>query len=149
MNTNTTASAWATETPAEAPSAAAVLVRAERCSSSSVTLRHPRRGPPLIWVGFSAYSIFALKPWVTEPLTSYGVPRNWWFWLGSAKAAGAVGLLAGLFAPVIGVAAAVALILYFIGALITVLRARSYSTVAAPLMYLAPVAAAFTLGLLA
>lgn len=102
-----------------------------------------------LWVGFSAYSVFARKSWVTEPLTSYGVPQSWWFWLGSAKAAGALGLLVGLVVPSIGVAAAVALIVYFIGAVVTVLRARSYSTVVAPFMYLVPVAAAFALGLLA
>ncbi|GAB3997367.1 DoxX family protein [Glycomyces albus] len=102
-----------------------------------------------LWVGFSAYSVFARKSWVTEPLTSYGVPQSWWLWLGTAKAAGALGLLVGLLVPVIGIAAAIGLILYFIGAVVTVLRARSYATLVAPFMYLAPVAAAFTLGLLA
>ncbi|WP_198008916.1 DoxX family protein, partial [Saccharomonospora saliphila] len=39
---------------------------------------------------FSAGSVFLRAPWVTEPLTDYGVPRSWWPWLGTAKAAGAV-----------------------------------------------------------
>ncbi|WP_454196387.1 DoxX family protein, partial [Nocardia sp. Marseille-Q1738] len=41
-----------------------------------------------------------------EPLVEYGVPKSWWNWLGVAKAAGAVGLVAGFFIPAVGVAAA-------------------------------------------
>lgn len=58
-----------------------------------------------------------------------------------AKLLGAAGLLAGLAVPAIGMAAAVALILYFAGAVVTVPRARSYKTVAFPVLYLALVAA--------
>ncbi len=47
--------------------------------------------------------------------------------------------------PAIGVAAAIGLILYFAGAVITVLRARSYKTVAFPVLYLAPVVATLAL----
>lgn len=90
-------------------------------------------------IGFSAASVFLRARWVTEPLTSYGVPRSWWPWLGTAKAAGALGLLVGLAVPVIGVLAGVGLVLYFTGAVITVLRARSYGHVPFPLIYLAPV----------
>lgn len=98
------------------------------------------------WVAFSAVSLFAHAKWVVEPLADYGVPRSWWPWLGTAKAAGAVGMLVGLFVPVIGVLAAVGLVLYFIGAVITVIRARSYAHIPFPLLYLIPVAVAFTLG---
>jgi hypothetical protein len=94
-----------------------------------------------LWVGFSAFSLLRRAEWVVKPLTDYGVPRSWWTWLGAAKAAGAVGLLVGLFAPVIGVLAGICLILYFTGAVITVLRARSYSTVVFPLLYMGPVIA--------
>jgi hypothetical protein len=100
-----------------------------------------------LWVGFSAVSVFARAKWVVEPLAGYGVPASWWTWLGVAKAAGAVGLLVGLFVPAIGVAASAGLVLYFTGAAITVLRARSFSHVPFPLMYLAPVVAAYLLGL--
>ena len=92
-----------------------------------------------LWVGFSAFSLLRGASWVTESLTEYGVPRTWWPWLGTAKAAGALGLLAGLAVPAVGVAAAVGLVLYFTGAVITVLRARAYSHVHYPLLYLAPV----------
>ena len=102
-----------------------------------------------LWVGFSAYSIFAKAAFVVEPLQSYGVPQSWWFRLGLAKAAGALGLLVGLFLPFIGVAAAIGIILYFSGAVIAVLRARSYKTVVYPVLYLVPAAAALILGALA
>ncbi|GAA5073740.1 hypothetical protein HNP84_008474 [Thermocatellispora tengchongensis] len=61
----------------------------------------------------------------------------------------AAGLLAGLFVPVIGVLAGIGLVLYFAGAVVTVLRARSYATVVFPLLYLGPVVAALMLGHLA
>ncbi|MDT7805005.1 MAG: hypothetical protein QOI78_8438 [Actinomycetota bacterium] len=95
--------------------------------------------------GFSAYSVFTHAKWVVEPLAGYGVPRSWWPWLGTAKAAGAAGLVVGLFVPVIGVAAGIGLVLYFTGAVVTVARAKSYAHLAFPLMYLAPVVAALAL----
>ncbi|GGS66738.1 membrane protein [Planobispora rosea] len=102
-----------------------------------------------LWVGFSAFSLLRRAEWVVKPLTDYGVPRSWWPRLGAAKAAGAAGLLAGLFVPAVGVLAGICLILYFTGAVITVLRARSYSTVVFPLLYMGPVIAALVLGHLA
>ncbi|MET9022622.1 DoxX family protein [Actinopolymorpha sp. NPDC004070] len=99
-----------------------------------------------VWVGFSALSVFVRAKWVVGPLAEYGVPRSWWPWLGTAKAAGSVGLVVGLFVPFVGVAAAVGLVLYFTGAVITVLRARSYAHVPFPLLYLAPVVAVLALG---
>ncbi|MEJ3745098.1 DoxX family protein [Actinomycetes bacterium KLBMP 9797] len=96
-------------------------------------------------VGFSAVSVFLRATWVMQPLAEYGVPRSWVPWLGTAKAAGALGLLVGLFVPVVGVLAGIGLVLYFAGAVTTVLRARSYSHVPYPLLYAAPVVAALTL----
>ncbi|MFD5082597.1 DoxX family protein [Kitasatospora sp. NPDC058406] len=98
-----------------------------------------------VMAGFSGGSIFARAAFVVEPLTEYGVPRSWWNWLGAAKAAGALGLLVGLFAPVVGVLAATGLVLYFGGAVITVVRARSYAHVAFPLVYMAPAVASLLL----
>lgn len=97
------------------------------------------------WVGFSAFSVFTRAKWVVEPLADYGVPTSWWPWLGAAKAAGAVGLLVGLAVPVIGVLAGIGLVLYFVGAVITVLRARAYSHVLYPMLYLGPVVASLAL----
>ncbi|MER7506137.1 DoxX family protein [Nonomuraea pusilla] len=99
-----------------------------------------------VWVGFSGFSLLRKADFVAKPLIEYGVPQSWWLWLGTAKAAGAIGLLAGLAVPAIGVAAGVGLVLYFAGAVVTVLRARSYKTVVFPLLYLAPVVAALAVG---
>lgn len=94
------------------------------------------------WVGFSAYAVFTHKGWVVDNFVDYGVPRRWWAWLGAAKALGAVGLVAGLWIPAVGIAAATGLGLYFLGAVVTVLRARAYTHTPFPLLYLTPVVAA-------
>jgi hypothetical protein len=52
-----------------------------------------------VMAGFSAASVLLGAEWVLKPLADYGVPRAWGPWLGAAKAAGAVGLLAGGFVP--------------------------------------------------
>ncbi|MCT4354784.1 DoxX family protein [Streptomyces sp. Je 1-79] len=91
--------------------------------------------------GFSGASVFLRAKFVVEPLAAYGVPRAWWNRLGAAKVAGAVGLLVGFFVPVVGTLAAIGLVLYFAGAVITVLRARSYGHVPFPLVYMAPAVA--------
>ncbi|MEU2454036.1 MULTISPECIES: DoxX family protein [unclassified Streptomyces] len=96
-------------------------------------------------VGFSAASVFLGAKWVVEPLAEYGVPRAWWTWLGVAKAAGAAGLVVGIFVQAIGIAAAIGIALYFAGAVITVLRAKSYAHVAFPLIYAAPAVATLAL----
>jgi len=94
------------------------------------------------WVGFSAYAIWSRKAFVVDNISEYGVPERWWPWLGAAKALGAVGLLVGLFVPAIGIAAAAGLVLYFLGAVVTIVRAHVYSHVPFPLLYLAPAVAA-------
>jgi hypothetical protein len=68
-----------------------------------------------VLAAFSAGSLFFHAKWVVQPLTHYGVPRSWWPRLATAKAAGAAGLLVGLFVPVIGVMAGIGLVLYFAG----------------------------------
>jgi DoxX-like family len=97
-------------------------------------------------VAFSAGSTFLHATWIVQPLTAYGVPRSWWPWLATAKAAGAAGLLVGLFVPAIGVMAGIGLVLYFTGAAVTVVRARWYSHIPAPLLYMASVVGSLALG---
>jgi hypothetical protein len=80
------------------------------------------------WVGVCAASVFVRAKWIVRPLADYGVPRSWWPWLGAAKAAGAAGLLVGLFLPVIGAIAMIGLALYFTAAVAAVLRARVYTS---------------------
>jgi hypothetical protein len=78
-----------------------------------------------------------------------GVPESWLTNLGLLKAAGAAGLLLGLLGvPLIGPAAATGLVLFFVGAVITHLRARDYSpSLGFPLTYLLLAVAALVLGL--
>ncbi|MER8042531.1 DoxX family protein [Streptomyces sp. NPDC094032] len=95
--------------------------------------------------GFSGASIFLKAKFTVEPLAEYGVPRAWWNWLGAAKLAGAVGLLVGYAIPAIGIAAAIGLVLYFLGAVITVLRAKAYAHAVFPLIYMAPAVAVLAL----
>ncbi|WP_328299625.1 DoxX family protein [Streptomyces sp. NBC_00435] len=96
--------------------------------------------------GFSGYSLLARAPFVVQAMEQYEVPETWWTPLGVAKAAGALGLLIGLFVPAVGIAAGIGLVLYYAGAVITVVRARAYAHVPFPALYMAPVVAAFALG---
>ncbi|MER5930334.1 DoxX family protein [Streptomyces sp. NPDC002054] len=99
-----------------------------------------------LMAGYSGYAVLFRAEWVVQALTEYRVPQSWWTRLGALKAAGAVGLLVGLFVPVVGVLAGIGLVLYFTGAVITVIRARSYGHIPFPLVYMAPVVGAMVLG---
>ena len=96
--------------------------------------------------GFSAAVSLLRVPWAEANMTAYGVPRSWWPWLGRAKAAGATGLLVGLFVPVAGVAAGAGLVLYFAGAVLVVARAGRYAHLPFPLLFAAPVVGAMASG---
>lgn len=63
-------------------------------------------------------------PYVRGIADRVRVPRGWMAPLGALLAAGALGLLAGLAVPPLGVAAAAGLVLYFLGALAAHARAR-------------------------
>jgi DoxX-like family len=76
-----------------------------------------------------------------------GVPRSWLPALGATKLAGAVGLLAGLVGlPALAIAAdAAGLVLYFVGALATHLRAHVLYNIAFPGAFLCLSAASLAL----
>ncbi|MFD6938324.1 DoxX family protein [Streptomyces goshikiensis] len=69
------------------------------------------------------------------------VPDSWLPRLAALKAAGAVGLLAGLWAAPLGVAAAIGVSLYFIGAVISHLRVKDFDLAPAAVLALMAVAA--------
>jgi len=77
-------------------------------------------------------------------MTRARVPVSLLTMLGTLKAAGALGLMIGFSVPIIGTAAAVGVILFFVGAILTHLRVRDYSFGLAALFLLVAVT---TLGL--
>ncbi|MFF3956486.1 DoxX family protein [Streptomyces sp. NPDC001890] len=89
----------------------------------------------------SAFMTFTRNPQVAGSVTKLGVPDSWLPWLATAKAAGALGLLGGLVLPPLGMAAAVGLVLYFVGAVIAHLRAKDYAVAPAVVLTLLSVAA--------
>ena len=90
---------------------------------------------------FSATLDFIRYKQILINMAKAGVPDSWITMLGTLKAAGALGLLVGIGVPLIGTAAAVGLILFFVGATITHLRARDYSFGLAVVFLLLAVAA--------
>ncbi|QNS07679.1 DoxX family protein [Streptomyces xanthii] len=88
----------------------------------------------------SAFATFSRNPQVVSGMTKVGVPDSWLPWLATAKAAGALGLLAGLAVAPLGVAAAVGLVLYFVGAVISHVRVKDFAV--APVVVLTLLAAA-------
>ena len=75
-----------------------------------------------------------------------GVPRSWLPALGVAKLAGAAGLVVGLLGlPALGIAAAVGLVLFFVGAVVTHLRAHVLYNIAFPGAFLGLSAASLAL----
>jgi hypothetical protein len=98
---------------------------------------------------YAAAVDFMRAGWILDNMAKYGVPQSWLWSLGVLKAAGALGLLVGFTVPAIGVAASVGLVLYFAAAVVTVMRARWYSHVRYPAMFLVLAVAALALRLAA
>jgi len=76
---------------------------------------------------FSATCDFVRYKQVSIAMAKAGVPESWMTTLGILKAAGALGLLVGIGLPLIGIAAAMGLTLFFVGAIVIHLRGRDYS----------------------
>jgi DoxX-like family len=97
---------------------------------------------------YAATSDFVRPEWLLGNMSKLGVPESWLPILGVLKAAGALGLLIGIGVPLIGIAAAAGLTLFFIGAVITHLRAHDLSLGnGVPVMFLVVVLAALALGI--
>ena len=106
------------------------------------------------YLAFSVVADVARYHRVLTAMADANVPESWLTTLATLKAAGALGLLVGIAVPLIGTttagismaaaaigtAAAVGLILFFVGAVITHLRARDYSLVPATVFLLLAVA---------
>lgn len=91
-----------------------------------------------------AVADFARARFVLANMAEVDLPQSWLPMLGALKAAGAAGLLLGLLGvPVIGIMAAIGLVLFFIGAVITHIRAHAYRKIAFPILFLALAVATF------
>ncbi|RSN63128.1 hypothetical protein DMH01_10995 [Amycolatopsis sp. WAC 04182] len=101
----------------------------------------------LIKAGIAAAD-FARIPFVLKNSAEVNVPQSWIPPLASLKAAGAAGLLLGLLGiPLIGTAAAVGLVLFYLGAVITHVRARVLYNIAFPAGFFALAVATLVLDL--
>ena len=76
---------------------------------------------------FSATLDFVRYKQILINMAKVGVADSWITTLGTLKAAGALGLLVGIAVPPIGIAAASGLVLFFLGAIVTHLRAHDHS----------------------
>lgn len=91
---------------------------------------------------------FVRSEFVLQNMARLGVNPSWLYPLGFLKMAGAVGLLIGIAVPPLGVAAAIGLVLFFIGAIVTHIRAHDYSSIPFPggLLLLAVASLVFRVG---
>ena len=89
----------------------------------------------------SAMAKLSKQPKIIESMTELRVPAAWLPRLAAAEIAGAIGLLVGLkFAP-IGIAAAIGLVGYFVGAVATHVRAKDKNIAPPAVLMLLSVAA--------
>ncbi|MER5873631.1 DoxX family protein [Streptomyces sp. NPDC002044] len=96
----------------------------------------------LLALALTASATFTLRrnDQVLANMRKVEVPESWLPRLAALKAAGAVGLVAGLWFAALGVAAAAGVTLYFVGAVIAHLRVKDHEL--APAAVLALLAAA-------
>ena len=85
---------------------------------------------------YAAIVDFRRPQWILDNIAKWGGSHSRLFTLGALKAAGALGLLLGIGVPLIGVAAATGLVLFFVGAIAVVIRAGWYSHLPWPSTYL-------------
>ncbi|MER5224666.1 DoxX family protein [Streptomyces flaveus] len=95
---------------------------------------------------FSAVPDITRNPKITEGLKALGVPDSWFLPLGLVKIAGALGLLVGIAYRPLGIAAAIGVVLYFLGAVITHLRGGDKKGVGIPAVIMLVAVAPLVLG---
>ncbi len=92
----------------------------------------------VLTAGANAYAAtvdFTRPDWLRRNMAKARVPQSWLFTLGALKAAGALGVLVGIGVPLLGAAASAGLVVFFLGALVTHVRAR-YWEIAPPVAFL-------------
>jgi hypothetical protein len=95
---------------------------------------------------FSAMCDFVRYKQVSVAMARARVPDSWMTTLGILKTAGVLGLLVGIRVPVVGMAAAMGLVLFFVAAIIVHLRAHDY-TFGLAVVFLLLAVASLVLGL--
>jgi hypothetical protein len=98
---------------------------------------------------YGASADFTRPAWIMANMGRLEIPESRLPSLGALKAAGGVGLLVGFAVPAIGLAAGVGLVLFFLGAIITVVRIGWYGHLPYPTTYLLLATASLTLNLAA
>ncbi|GHH95797.1 DoxX family protein [Streptomyces capillispiralis] len=73
---------------------------------------------------------------ITAGMRQIGVQESWFAGLAALEIAGALGLVAGIFYRPLGIAAGIGVVLYFVGAIITHLRAKDTKGLPAPTVML-------------
>ncbi|WP_432073711.1 DoxX family protein [Streptomyces wuyuanensis] len=96
---------------------------------------------------FSGRSMLVKDKDIVETLTRLGVPSSWYTMLALLKFAGAAGLLIGIFYRPLGIAAAIGVVLFFVGAVISHLRVKDVKGVPVPFVLVLVSAAPLVLGL--
>ena len=97
----------------------------------------------------AAIATFARAKFVVDNLGEINLPESWIPRFAALQAAGAIGLALGLVGvPIVGVAAALGLVLFFIVAVVVHLRARDYHSLPSPVLFLVLAAATLVLTVL-
>jgi hypothetical protein len=93
----------------------------------------------------SAYTKLIRNQQLVDGLTSLGVPLGMFPFLAACEIAGAAGLVIGIWWAPLGIAAAVGVVLYFVGAVGTHLRKSDYTGMPSPAVLLLSSAAVLIL----
>lgn len=89
----------------------------------------------------SAAAKLTRSPRVMDTLVKVGVKPSQVWLLAACEIAGGIGLLIGVWLPVIGIAAAVGIVLYFLGAVVAHLRVGDRRSPEAPVILVIAIAA--------
>jgi DoxX-like protein len=89
-------------------------------------------------MAYAAYTLFAWTPLsLAKAREALHYPRWYWLLAGIVAAIGAIALLVGLGIPVVGAAAALWMVAYFVVATFTHLLRKDFAGVSMPLLFLA------------
>jgi DoxX-like family len=94
---------------------------------------------------YAGISDFRRPDWIVANIKRLEIEERWLPALGLPKILGGIGLLVGLLIPPIGIAAAIGLVLFFVAAIVTAMRARWYEHLPYPSLWLSLAVASLVL----